>query len=77
MVKTLISQSGEIIKEDLKRWLKNILIYTLPLFLGTLFAQLSQGVNLKVALSVSLLTLYGAISDFLKKRNEITRYSVK
>lgn len=68
------SNKGEFTKEDLKKWLGNLIEYTLPLFSATLFAQLAQGVSLKTALSVSLITLYGAVADYFKKRQSKTVY---
>ena len=63
----------KVITMDWKKWGLNLLEYSVPLFFGTLFAQLSLGVPLKSAIITSSLTLYGAISDYLKKRGEVTR----
>ena len=69
-----VSKIGEMIPQDWKRWGENLVRYTLPLFSGVLFAQLAQGVSFKVAFSTSLVTLYGAISDYINKKNAETKY---
>ena len=74
MVKNIVSMPGEMISQDWMRWVENFLRFTLPLFLGTFFAQLAANAPWKVALSVSLLTLWGAVADFFKKRGEETKY---
>ncbi len=73
---TTTSPSGVFSADDYKRWLQNLVIYTLPLYLGTLFAQLAMGVSWKVAAVTSLPTLYGAIADYIKKRQQESIYKV-
>ena len=53
------------------RWAINLLKFSVPLFFGTFFTQLSFGSEVKPALMVSTLTLYGAIADFISKSNEV------
>lgn len=72
--KEVISKVGQMIPEYWKRWVNNCIQYTLPLFSATLFAQLAMGVDTKKALSVSMITLYGAIRDFINKKGETTVY---
>lgn len=68
------SKIGEMIPQDWKAWVNNILKFSIPLFVGTFFAQLAMGVDAEKALAVSLLTFYGAIADFISKRNAETKY---
>lgn len=73
-VKEVVSKYGQMIPQDWKRWVNNCVQYTLPLFSATLFAQLAMGVAPKTALSVSMITLYGALRDFINKKGETTVY---
>lgn len=73
---TTTSPSGSFSADDYKKWVQNLVIYTVPLYLGTLFAQLAAGVSWKVAAMISLTTLYGAIADYIKKRQQESIYKV-
>ena len=53
-------------KEETKKWLKNLLVFTSPI-LGIFFAQLALGVELKKAFLVALLAFYGMVADYFKK----------
>lgn len=53
-------------KTALKKWGINLLKFTAPI-LAIFFAQLSQGVEVKMAALVALYALYGALSDFFHK----------
>lgn len=75
--KTVTSPSGSFSAEDYKRWLQNLLTYSVPIYLGTLFAQLAMGVSWEVAAVTSLPTLYGAVADYIKKRQAESIYKVE
>lgn len=49
-----------------KKFLQNILIFTSPA-LALFFYQLSQGVELRAALGIAVLALYGILADLFKK----------
>ena len=68
------SKIGEVIPEDIKKIISNMLEFALPIFLSTLFAQLAMGVELKQALTVSLLSFYGTLRDYFNKKNTETKY---
>lgn len=53
-------------KEETKKWLWNILLFTSPI-LGVFFFQLSIGVEAKKASLVALLALWGLLADYFKK----------
>lgn len=74
---TVNSPKGEFTAQDYKRWLQNLLIYTVPTYLGVLFTQLAAGVPWKVAAITSLPTLYGAIADYINKRQKESIYKVE
>ena len=73
----VVSKIGEVIPLDWKRIGQNFLMFTLPLFLSTFFAQLALGVKIDQALSISLISLYGPIADYIKKRQAQTSYDTK
>lgn len=66
--KAKISPKGKVNKIDLKKMGMNILIFTAPV-LAVFFAQLQMGVELKPALLVASVALYGLLADFFKKLN--------
>ena len=39
------SKIGEMIPQDWKSWVNNVLKFSVPLFAGTFFAQLAMGVD--------------------------------
>lgn len=53
-------------REDWEKWFNNLLLFTAPA-LALFFGQLAAGVDFKIALSVALFGLYGAIADLFKK----------
>ena len=53
-------------KEETKKWLRNILIFTSPI-LAVFFAQLALGVELNKAFPIAVLALWGLLADYLKK----------
>jgi hypothetical protein len=53
-------------QEQAKKFAKNLLKFTAPI-LVIFFAQLSNGIDLKVAGLVALYALYGAVADYLSK----------
>ena len=55
-------------KEQLKKWLKNVLMFTAPI-LAVFFGQLALGVPPTDAGLVALLAIYGLIADYFKKLN--------
>ena len=61
-----ISPVGTVNKADLVKLGKNALVFSAPA-LVVFFAQLQLGVELKDALLVAGLTLYGLLADFFKK----------
>ena len=54
--------SGEL----MQKWLKNVLLFFAPA-LAVFFYQLSQGVELKLALGVAGLALWGILFDYFRK----------
>ena len=60
------SPKGKLSEEDLKRFFRNLMIFTAPALL-VLFYQLSQGASLKVAAGLALLAFYGVLADFFQK----------
>lgn len=65
-----VSPQGQVNKADLKKMAWNALIFSAPA-LVVFFAQLQLGVELKDALLVAGLTLYGLLADFFKKLQNI------
>jgi len=61
--------TSEINKEQRQKFFINIIKFSAPA-LAIFFAQLSQGVDVKIALPVALFTLYGLLSDFFNKLNK-------
>jgi phenylacetate-coenzyme A ligase PaaK-like adenylate-forming protein len=74
--KTITSPSGLFSAEDYKRWLQNLLTYSVPIYLGVLFTQLAAGVNWKSAALNGLPVFYGAMADYIKKRQVENIYKV-
>lgn len=60
------SPEKALIGADYKKWAKNLLKFTLPI-IGVFLAQLQMGVELKPALLVAGLALYGAVADLVNK----------
>lgn len=58
----------KITKANKEKFIKNLKKFTI-VFLVALFGQLALGVTLKQSIPFALAILYGAIRDFLKKRN--------
>ena len=56
----------QVSNETYKKFAKNVLMFTAPA-LFVFFAQLSQGVDPKMASGVALLALYGLVADLMKK----------
>lgn len=56
-------------KKQTEKFAKNALKFTAPA-LVIFFAQLSQGVEPKLAGGVALLALYGLVADYLGKMNK-------
>lgn len=53
-------------KEAIKKYLINLLKFTAPT-LSVFFGQLALGVDLKMAMPVALVALWGALADYFKK----------
>lgn len=53
-------------KEQLVKWSKNLLVFTAPI-LAVFFGQLAMGVDVRPALLVALLALWGLLADYFKK----------
>lgn len=71
------SELGKILPLEWKGIFHNFLIYTVPLFLSTFFAQLALGVSIKQALYISLITIYGTLANIFKKAYTQTSYDSK
>ena len=65
-----VSPVGKLNIADIKKILVNALVFSAPA-LAIFFAQLQQGVELKKALLVAALVLYGILADFFKKLRNI------
>ena len=61
-----VSPVGKVNEADIKKLAWNALIFSAPA-LVVFFVQLQLGVQLKDALLVAALTLYGLLADFFKK----------
>lgn len=55
-------------KEQLKKWLKNLLLFTAPI-MAVFFGQLALGVPIRDSLLVASLAIYGMAADYFKKLN--------
>ena len=71
--KVITSEAYQLIKEDLKKWLKNFVVFSGPAILAGLLA-FQQGWDAKVGLTAFGIALYGAIIDLFKKFVSETRY---
>ncbi len=67
-----VSPAGVMTPTEFKSWVVNLFIFTVPLYLGFLFTQLSVGLPLKVAAATSLVSMYGPLVDFIKKKQQET-----
>lgn len=77
IAKTTTSNKGSFTPDDYKRWLQNIISFTVPMYLGSFFLQLSMGVDWKIAATSSLAALYGPLADYFKKKQQESIYKVE
>lgn len=71
----ITSEAYTLIKQDIERWLKNILKFSAPAILVGLVAIKEQSVE--VAITSFAWALYGAIVDLLRKFISETQYTIE
>lgn len=69
-----VSPEKKITREDLMKFIKNLLVFTAPT-LAVFFTQLKMGVSPKEALPLALLILWGLLADLFKKWSEKKYYN--
>lgn len=81
-VTTVVPKGMEVVKpiegvltsDQRKALIMNFLDFTVPMYLGLLFAQLALGVDWKIAFGSSLVAMYGPLRDYFKKKQSDTPY---
>lgn len=68
-----VSPKNKFVTQDRTAILWNVLKFTAPA-LAVFFGQLAAGVELKIAVSVAALALYGLLQDLFSKWKEVKYY---
>lgn len=66
--------AGEISPDQLKKILWSFVIYTCPIFFGTLFSLLALDVEIKPALIGAAISLYAPLASYFNKRRSTDEY---